>query len=121
MTRSVPYDGLTDPADVPISRYSAFIRRHLILLICATLVGGAIGATGPAATSQETFWAVRRAFEAVARRRPLLVCFEDIHWAEPTFLDLIDYLVGWSRGAPLHGRKPTHSLPARSGGCWKAG
>ena len=25
-------------------------------------------------------------------------CFDDLHWAEPTFLDLIEYLAGWSRG-----------------------
>ena len=27
--------------------------------------------------------------------------FDDIHWAEPTFLDLIEYLAGCSRGAPI--------------------
>jgi predicted ATPase len=37
--------------------------------------------------------AVRRLFEALASRRPLLVLLEDTHWAEPTFLDLVDYLV----------------------------
>ena len=47
------------------------------------------------------FWAVRRGFEAVARRRPLVVCFEDLHWAEPTMLDLIEYIVGWTRDAPI--------------------
>ena len=26
---------------------------------------------------------------------------EDVHWAEPTFLDLVEYLVGWSTGAPI--------------------
>ncbi len=51
--------------------------------------------------SQETFWAVRRLCEAVAGRRPLVLCFEDVHWAEPTFLDLIEYLAGWIRDAPI--------------------
>jgi len=36
--------------------------------------------------------AVRRLFEALASRHPLIVLIEDIHWAEPTFLDLVDYL-----------------------------
>src|SRR6516225_5857775 len=40
----------------------------------------------------EIFWAVRRFLEALARRRPLLVVFEDLHWAEPTFLDLVESL-----------------------------
>ena len=26
---------------------------------------------------------------------------EDVHWAEPTFLDLLEYMVGWSKGAPI--------------------
>src|SRR5205085_3518120 len=46
-------------------------------------------------------WAVRRLFEAVARRRPLVVCVEDVHWAQPTLLDLLEYLVGFSSGAPI--------------------
>src|ERR1700730_1286264 len=38
------------------------------------------------------FWAPRRFLEALARRRPLLVVFEDLHWAEPTLLDLVESL-----------------------------
>ncbi len=50
---------------------------------------------------EETFWAVRRFFEAFARRRPLIVVLEDLHWGEPTFLDLVEYLIGWCRDAPI--------------------
>jgi class 3 adenylate cyclase/tetratricopeptide (TPR) repeat protein len=42
---------------------------------------------------QETFWAVRKLFAGLAARQPLVVVFDDIHWAEPTFLDLLEYLV----------------------------
>ena len=35
----------------------------------------------------EIFWAARRLLETLARSRPLLVIFEDLHCAEPTFLD----------------------------------
>jgi class 3 adenylate cyclase/tetratricopeptide (TPR) repeat protein len=65
------------------------------------LLAGAIGATEITATSEETFWAVRRVFEALAQERPLVVCLDDVHWAEPTFLDVIEYVLGWSRGAPI--------------------
>jgi class 3 adenylate cyclase/tetratricopeptide (TPR) repeat protein len=51
--------------------------------------------------SQELFWAVRRLCETLAREQPLVICFEDVHWAEPTFLDLIEYLAGWTRDAPV--------------------
>src|SRR5215472_6540861 len=40
----------------------------------------------------EIFWAARRFLEALARHRPVLVVFEDLHWAEPTFLDLVESL-----------------------------
>jgi DNA-binding SARP family transcriptional activator len=40
----------------------------------------------------EIFWAARRLLETLARSRPLLVVLEDLHWAEPTFLDLVESL-----------------------------
>ena len=40
------------------------------------------------ARTRSSFWAVRRLFEALAAERPLVVVVEDIHWAEPTMLDL---------------------------------
>jgi predicted ATPase/DNA-binding SARP family transcriptional activator len=40
----------------------------------------------------EIFWGARRFLEALARHRPVLVVFEDMHWAEPTFLDLVESL-----------------------------
>ena len=38
---------------------------------------------------------------ASRRERPLLVLFDDIHWAEPTFLDLIEQVVAGTTDAPL--------------------
>jgi class 3 adenylate cyclase len=52
-------------------------------------------------SNDEIFWEVRRLLEERARERPLLVRIEDVHWAQPTFLDLIEYLAGWSRGVPI--------------------
>jgi DNA-binding SARP family transcriptional activator len=40
----------------------------------------------------QIFWAARRLLETLARSRPLLVIFEDLHWAESTFLDLVESL-----------------------------
>jgi class 3 adenylate cyclase len=58
-------------------------------------------ACGTNVSSEETFWAVRRMLELLARDLPVVVCLEDVHWAEPTFLDLLEYVVGWSQDAPL--------------------
>ena len=67
----------------------------------ARLVTGAVGAPEEPARAEETAWAVRRLLEAVARERPLLAVVEDIHWAEPTLLDLIEYVAAFSRDAPI--------------------
>jgi tetratricopeptide (TPR) repeat protein len=45
----------------------------------------------------EIFWAARRLLEALARRRPLVVVLEDLHWAEPTFLDLAEAVATQAR------------------------
>jgi predicted ATPase/class 3 adenylate cyclase len=39
---------------------------------------------------EEIFWAARKLLEALAADRPVIVVFEDVHWAESTFLDLIE-------------------------------
>lgn len=52
-------------------------------------------------TSEEIFWRVRERLQEIARSRPLVVCFEDVHWGEATFLDLVQYLAGWIRDAPV--------------------
>ena len=52
-------------------------------------------------TPNELFWAVRSQLEEVASEQPLVVCFDDIQWGEPTFLDLIDHVADLSRGAPI--------------------
>jgi class 3 adenylate cyclase/tetratricopeptide (TPR) repeat protein len=62
---------------------------------------GATGAAGEAGGGEETSWALRKLFEALGRTRPLVLVFEDIHWGEPTLLDLIEYFAGWIRDAPV--------------------
>ena len=49
----------------------------------------------------EIFWAARRLFETLARSRPLVVVFEDLHWAESTFLDLVESLAVQPGRAPV--------------------
>ena len=55
----------------------------------------------PDGSTDEIFREVRRRLEEASRERPLVVFIEDVHWAQPAFLDLIEYLVGWSRDAPI--------------------
>jgi class 3 adenylate cyclase/tetratricopeptide (TPR) repeat protein len=67
----------------------------------ADRVAAAIGLGEGTGEIQETFWAVRRLLEVLARDLPLIVVFEDIHWAEPTFLDLLQYVARFSADHPL--------------------
>ena len=69
--------------------------------LVAERIAGAVGLAEAGGRSEEIAWAVRRLFEALARERPLLVVLDDIHWAEPTFLDLIEYLAGFTSGPVL--------------------
>jgi tetratricopeptide (TPR) repeat protein len=61
----------------------------------AEIVAAAVGASERTESTDETHWAVRRLLEALARERPLVVVLEDLHWAEPTFLDLLEYIAGF--------------------------
>ena len=61
----------------------------------AALLGD--GASSP----EETAWAVRKLFEQRAEQRPLIVVFEDVQWAEPLLLDLIEHIADLSRDAPI--------------------
>jgi class 3 adenylate cyclase/tetratricopeptide (TPR) repeat protein len=60
-----------------------------------------MGLAQDTAPAEETFWAVRRLFEAVAAERPLVAILDDLHWGEPLLLDLLEYLAGFSTDAPI--------------------
>jgi class 3 adenylate cyclase/tetratricopeptide (TPR) repeat protein len=64
-------------------------------------VRAAVGTSEATASPEEIAWAFRRLFEAAARDRPLVVVVDDIHWAEPVLLDLLEYVLGFSSGRPI--------------------
>ena len=64
----------------------------------AARVSESIGLGGTAGAPDETLWAIRRFFELLAAERPLVLVFDDLQWAEPTFLDLVAQLVDRGRG-----------------------
>ena len=49
----------------------------------------------------EAFGAWRRFFEAIAERRPLVLVFEDIHWADDDLLAFIEHLLAWVADVPM--------------------
>ena len=46
----------------------------------------------------ELAWLFRRFCEASARDRPLVLVFDDVHWAEPTFLELVEHVADKGQG-----------------------
>ena len=68
--------------------------------LVAERVAGITGVGSSVAGLQETFWAIRRFLEWTGRDRPLLVILDDLQWAEPTMLDLVEYLADRSRDVP---------------------
>jgi class 3 adenylate cyclase/tetratricopeptide (TPR) repeat protein len=90
-----------DPPEQAESRLSELLDGDddaaLVAERLATLLGGGVATPG----IQETFWAVRKLFERLGTERPLVVVFDDIHWGEPTFLDLLEYLADRIRTAPV--------------------
>jgi class 3 adenylate cyclase len=69
------------------------------------------GTTGPLASilgdestpssPDEIAWAFRKLLESQAVERPVIVVFDDVHWGEPTFLDLVEHVADLSRDAPI--------------------
>jgi class 3 adenylate cyclase/tetratricopeptide (TPR) repeat protein len=69
--------------------------------VIADRVAQMVGLAPSDAAGEELFWGFRRLLETLARRRPLVVLFDDIHWAEPTMLDLVEHVADWARDAPM--------------------
>jgi len=49
----------------------------------------------------ESFTAWRRFLEGVATQRPLIVVFEDLHWADSALVEFLEHLVDWSTGVSM--------------------
>jgi tetratricopeptide (TPR) repeat protein len=101
-------DVLRQAAELGDHDTPADVRRKLAELVAdeadsetiADLLGAVFGFESSAASIEETFWAVRRTLELVAATGALIVLVEDLHWAEPTLLDLVEQIVEHS-GAHL--------------------
>ena len=91
-----------DPGEQSASAIAARLAGEEKAELIVERLGNALGLGGAGgATSEETFWAVRRLFEALARAGPLVIVVDDLHWAESTFLDLIEHVAKFSRDFPI--------------------
>jgi class 3 adenylate cyclase/tetratricopeptide (TPR) repeat protein len=69
--------------------------------LAAYRIGAALGTVESSVSPEEIAWGFRKLLEALARERPLIVVVDDIHWAEPALLDLIESIATFAQDAPL--------------------
>ena len=74
-----------------------WVRQHLGVLV--GLGDGAVAAGGDRRSEEFAAW--RQFVEALAAARPLVLVFEDLHWADDGLLDFVDYLAEWAGQVPL--------------------
>ena len=79
-----------DSPDHARAKLAAVVQSRPDGELIATRVGELIGLAPPAASLDETFWATRVFFATLAHSRPLIVVIDDLHWAEPALLDLVE-------------------------------
>jgi class 3 adenylate cyclase len=60
-----------------------------------------LGDDSAASSPDEIAWAFRKLLESRAAEQPIVVVFDDVHWGEPTFLDLVEHVADLSRDAPI--------------------
>jgi class 3 adenylate cyclase/tetratricopeptide (TPR) repeat protein len=80
---------------LPAEDEAAWVEGHLRILLGLSTPG-----EGPGDLEQH-FAAWRRFYESLAEHSPLVLVFEDLHWADEGLLDFIDYLVEWATEAPM--------------------
>jgi class 3 adenylate cyclase/tetratricopeptide (TPR) repeat protein len=76
-------------------------------------------------SAEEIAWAFRKLLEEQAQERPLVCVFDDLHWGEQTFIDLVEHVADLSRGAPILlvcAARPEllEKRPGWGGGKWNA-
>jgi predicted ATPase/DNA-binding SARP family transcriptional activator/class 3 adenylate cyclase len=69
--------------------------------VVAQQVAEMIGLADAVGGAEEGFSSVLALFETLARAHSLVIVFDDVHWGEPTFLDLIEHVADWARDAPI--------------------
>src|SRR3954467_15722094 len=89
----------SDSAEVGLAKLQERVADDTVARHLAILLG--LDPEGSVDDREELFFSVRVFIESVARDRPLLLVFEDIHWADRGLLDLIELLAARLRDLPV--------------------
>ena len=66
-----------------------------------TPIRALLGESDVATSADEIAWAFRKLLERQSQARPLVCVFDDVHWGEERFLDLVEHVADLSRDAPI--------------------
>ena len=114
-----------DEADDPLAvraNIDALVTVDRDAIRVASILASVVGvAPEPASGVDRIAWAVRRTLTLMASERPLVVLVEDIHWAEPALLDLLEAIVDWSQAVPILLLCPARPELLESRADWGAG
>ncbi|MCI4355080.1 MAG: AAA family ATPase, partial [Thermoplasmata archaeon] len=91
----------TDTREESLRKLAALAGDDADAGAIADRVGQAIGLSGGESTPEELRWAVRTLLERLAAERPVVFVIDDIQWAEPTFIELIEHIADLARDVPI--------------------
>jgi class 3 adenylate cyclase/tetratricopeptide (TPR) repeat protein len=97
--RCLPYgEGITYWPVIEVLKQLPPARELDLDPAAVAAIEGLLGDEPAVSSTEEIPWALRTLLESAA---PVVVVFDDIHWAEPAFLDLIEHVADLSRAAPI--------------------
>lgn len=95
-----------DPLPAAYERLEAAVREHAgeagaeeVTAHLGLLVG--LQAEGSVSDRETLFFAARVMLEGLAGPQPVVLVFEDLHWSDPSLLDLIEFLASRMREVPI--------------------
>jgi class 3 adenylate cyclase/tetratricopeptide (TPR) repeat protein len=86
-----------DPTDVAMAKLAAALGDADV----AARVAAAAGLSAAVFPMLELTWGARKFLERFAAGQPLVALVDDIHWAEPAFLDLLLHVLDHARDVPI--------------------
>jgi class 3 adenylate cyclase len=95
--------GLTgdEPAAAAGAAFAAVLGESADSANVVTRLLALAGFNRQAAVPEDVPWAVRLFLERLAARQPLVLVVDDLHWAEPGLLDVLEHIADWSRDSPI--------------------
>jgi predicted ATPase/class 3 adenylate cyclase len=112
----------TDPPDAAQARLAELVAGESRGEVVIERVAQMLGFGHEAGISEDTFWALQRLLETLARRRPLVVVIDDLQSADEILLDAMERLTDYARETPimlLCIARPDELFPRR--GHWPGG